>query len=273
MLVETDTPTIPHIKTINKFTHEERTHNIDKALGYKYPDIKPFIHSMDDKEGIVIGGGPSVDNYPDKIKEMQKDGKVIFCIERMYQWCFKHGITPDFIICMDACDDVTEGFKQINPKTKHILATQCKSDVFELLKGYDNYIFSLPQTDINQVDYWDKHGYNDITVVNAGGSITLGSIAIAMTFGVKRLHIFGFDCHIEGSGYANGIAGVGLHNNLFQIKIEDRVFTTNSAYISFMQQFFLLWEMGIACKLIDDIKIYGDSMVKKASHVDIDGDK
>jgi hypothetical protein len=273
MLAEIETPTISYIKTVNKFSAEEREHNIDKAFGYKYPDIKPFLQSLGDKEGIIIGGGPTVDKYVDKIKQMQGDGKVIFCIDRMYQWCHKHDITPDFVICMDASDDVTEGFKHINPKTKHILATQCKADVFELLKGYDNYVFCLPQGDINQVPYWDKHGYQDVTVVNAGGSITLGSMSIAMTFGIKRLHIFGFDCHIGDTWYADGIAGNGLQGETVDVKIDGRVFKTTSSYLSFMQQFFLLWQIGIVTKLIDDIRIYGDSMIKHASHVDIDGDK
>lgn len=264
---------LPYICTFNKFTFKERKENLDKSLSYKYPDIFEFLEKMDGKEAIIIGGGPSVDNYPRKIKELQQNGGVIFCIERMYQWCFKHDITPDFIVCMDACDDVVEGFKQINPKTKHLLATQCKSDVFEMLKGYDNYVFCLPQKGIKQEEYWAKHNYQHITVVNCGGSVTLGSMALAMSFGIKRLHIFGFDCHMGDKGYADGIAGVGLQKDTFQIKIEDRVFTTNTAYLSFMQQFFIMQTMGIMSKHLDDVRIYGDSMAKHASREDIDGDK
>lgn len=263
----------PMVKTFNKFTFKERKDNIDKTLSYGYPDIQCLTQTMKDKEAVILGGGPSIDAYPEKIKEMQKNGVVIISIERMYQWCFKHGITPDFVLCMDASDDVVEGFTQINPKTKHILATQCLPAAFELVKEYDNYIFSLPQRGIDQPAYWQKHGYKRVTIVNGGGSVTLASMAIAMTFGMKKIHIFGFDCHMTGTGYADGIAGVGIQKGLFTVAIEGRDFITNSSYLSFMQQFFLLYGLGKENKLLEDVKIYGDSMVKAVSTIDIDGDK
>lgn len=264
---------MPLVRTFNKFSFKERKENIDKALSYKYPDIAEFIQTMRGKEAIIIGGGPSVNGYEQKIKAMQAKGAVIFCIERMYQWCFDQGITPDFVVCMDACDDVVEGFTRINPDTRHLLATQCRSDVFKLLKGNKNHVFSLPQKGIDQASLWKKYGYEHITVVNTGGSVTIACIGLAMTFGIDKHHIFGFDCHMTNGGYAKGIQGVGLQNGHMEIKVEDRIFTTNAAYFSFAQQFFLLKEMGEREGLLKTVKVYGDSLVKALSQVDIDGDK
>jgi len=259
---------LPRVKTMNKFDFKTRKENIDKTLSYHYEDLGHILlkYKDQDKKAIIIGGGPSIDNYIDKIKEMQKDNGLIFTIERMYPWCHEHGITPDYCIVLDACDDVVEGFTHINPETTHILATQSNPKAFELLKGYKNYIFTSPQQGIPVQDYWQKHGYEKAIMLNSGGSVTLCAMTAAMTLGVKKLRVFGFDCHTTNGDYAKGISGVGAQKFTFIVNIDGRKFITNTSFLSFLQQFFTLMQYG-------DVLIYGDSMVKHASKLDIDGDK
>ena len=266
---------LPRVKTMNKFDFKTRKANMDKTLEYHYTDLGHILlkHKGEGKKAIIISGGPSVDNYVDKIKELQKDNGLIFTIERMYPWCHEHGITPDYCIVLDASEDVVEGFTHINPETIHVLATQANPKAFELLRGYKNYIFTSPQGGIDIQNYWHKHDYGKAIILNTGGSVTLCAMTTAMTLGVSKLRIFGFDCHTSNGEYANGIAGVGTQKFTYEVNIEGRRFITNTSFLSFLQQFFTLMQYGYAEKLMKNVFIYGDSMVKWASKLNIDGDK
>jgi len=256
-------PRVKQIKTINKFPTAQRKENIKKALSYGYPSMSSdnVLGSHYDQKAIIIGGGPSADLYVDKIKELQADNGVVIAIERMYAWCNKHGIVPDYVVALDASDDVVEGFADIREGVTHLVSTQCPTSIFELMKGQNVLIFNSVQGGIDMESMWDEAGYERTVKINAGGSVTLGSFSIAMTLGCRDVHIFGFDCHITNGGYANGIVGVGEQNGAYQIEIEGRVFLTTSPYISFAQQFFELKKIGEKINMLDSVKVYGDTLV------------
>lgn len=263
---------IPRIRTINKFTVKERKENINKILSYRLPEISPFVQSFKDRDAIIIGGGPSIDNYPDKIKDLKSKGGVIISIERMYSWCLNHDIIPDFVLILDACDDVPKGLQNLHPDTIHLVALQANSKVVDILNGYKTYVFATVQEGIDQHQYWFDHGYEHMVTLNGGGSVTLCAMAVAYTFGLKNLHIFGFDCHVTNGDYAKGIAGVGVPRECYDINIEGKIFKTNNPFLSFLQQFFYLYTIAKYKGLVDKVKIYGDSMVKYASKIPLDGD-
>jgi hypothetical protein len=255
-----------------KFDLDERKTNIKYAMSLGIPQITEIINKYPE-DAVIIGGGPSVNQYADKIKKLQKNGAKVYSIERMYKWCLNHGIVPDFVVAMDASDDVMEGFRQIHDDTTHILLAQCKPEVFDLLKDKKVYYFLVEQKGVPYSKYCEDYGINQVTMINAGGSVVLGAISIAITLGSKNFHIFGFDCHITDGNYCKGITGIGDIKNVIEVEINDKVFNTTPEYLAFMQQFFQLY--GIAKELgqMQDVRVYGNSMCKVASKIDIDGDK
>jgi len=267
----TDQKRIPSIRTVNKFTYRERKENIDGVLSCRFPDINELIGSHAGQEAVILCGGPSIDEFVEKIRAMQASGCLILAIERMYQWCTKHDITPDYVVVLDACDDVNESLSELNPQTTHLLATQCQPSAAKLLVGSKAYVFSAPQRGVDQHDYWHKNGYDRVTLINGGGSVSLQSMAIAMTLGMKTLHIFGFDCHVTQKPYAEGISGVGVHAASFAVDIHGQIFHTLASYMSFAQQFFHLMDMAKRSDMLNSVKVYGDSLVNAMSVEDIRG--
>ena len=190
---------------------------------------------------------------------------IVISIERMYSWCLNNDIIPDYIVVLDACDDVNESFDTIHSDTIHLVATQCRTDTIELLKKHKCYIYSTPQFGVDQHNYWAKNDYSRVTIINGGGSVSLQAIAIAMTLGCKDISMFGFDCHITDKSYAKGITGVGDVKKAFGIRIDDQNYVTTSAYFSFAQQFFVLYDTAKQSNMLDKVVIYGDSLVKTMS--------
>lgn len=258
---------IPQIRTVNKFPVSERKANLQSAYRRGLPDLTQLKQSCAGREAIILSGGPSADQEVDRIRALRTSGAVLIAIERMTMWCTKYGLTPDYVICMDAAPDVVEAFAQTDPTVTYCVAAQCSPAVFDALTDRRVYLFGTPQRGIPVADYWHAGGYESVTVLNGGGSVSLCAMALAMTLGMTALHIFGFDCHVTQRAYADGIVGIGEQHETFQLRVGKetdptcRIFTTTAAYASFAQQFFALMQMAHAERMVTSVNVYGDSMV------------
>ena len=253
---------VPRVRTENKFSKTMRQLSIHHSTNRGLPELIDLLHQHDGREAIIISGGPSVDGQVETIRQLQRQGHIVLCIERMYAWCHAQGIVPEYVVIQDASDDVTDGLQDIRPGTIFLAASQCPPDVFDALSGWPTYFFhtchDLPNEELS------GPGPTGL-LLNAGSSVSLCSLSIAMLMGMQTIHVFGFDCHVTAGGYANGIAGVGEQADFMQVKIDGRAFRTTPAYLAFAQQFFDLYEIGKRDQLLTRVTFYGDSMITAMS--------
>lgn len=252
---------IPEIKVFNKFPLSARKANIDTMLARKWPDMAVLEGKETGREAVVIGGGPSVDGQLEALRILKQRGAVIVAIERMYQWCVQHDLTPDYVICLDASEDIRQSLALPVAGVTHLIATQVNPACVEHLAGLPLYIFNTPQGGVPLTEYWDKHGYTDCLVLNAGGSVTLAAMSASLFLGCRSLHIFGFDCHLSDGAYAVGITGVGAVTDSYEVEIGAQVFRTTNAYFSFAQQFFVLMDIAKHLGHLKAVRVYGHSLV------------
>lgn len=264
---------MPQVRLACKFGLKERRKNIKHTANSGVPEISELINSQPDTDAIIISGGSSINGYAKKVKELQAKGAKVYSIERMYQWCLKNDIVPDYIVVLDASDDVIESFATLHKDTTHLVVSQVKSEIIDTLKGYKTFYFNLMQKGIDWSKIYDAQQLKSVTFINSGASVSICCMTIAMAFGAKNLHVFGFDCHVTEKNYADGITGVGDIKETMTVEVGGRIFKTTTPYYAFMQQFFQLYQTGKDTKMLDSIKIYGDSMAKAAANIDIDGDK
>lgn len=263
----------PKLRMNCKFTISERRENIKYAVKTGVKEITPLKDKYIDGKAIIIAGGPSIKDYAEKIKELKAQGGFVVAIDRMYKWCLDRGIIPDYVVVLDASEDVIESFDTIHPDTTHILVAHARPEVFDKVKDEKAYYFHLQQRGIDFTDVYPKDEYKRLTFINSGSSVALCCLSVSMFLGLKEYHVFGFDCHINDSSYAEGIAGKGCITDVIEVEIDGRIFKTTSSFFSFMRQFIELIMLGRELKMINDVKVYGDSMIKAAALIDIDGDK
>ena len=268
--LQTGERSLPLVKTLNKFPMRTRKANLSSALSRGLPDVSE-ITGTESGRALVIGGGPSIDNWWDHIRAEQSAGARIVAIDRMSTRCLALGIRPDYVLTLDASSDVLESFERFDPATVHLIATQCPPAVFDRLATARVYVFNTSQRGIELGDFWQAGNYERMTMLNAGGSVTIGAMAAAMALGMRDLQVFGFDCHVGAGCYATGIAGAGQCGQTIQVRIDDRVFTTTYSYLSFAQQFHLLKELGVRHGQLGQVRIYGDSLAAAMSVADIRG--
>jgi hypothetical protein len=214
------------------------------------------------KQAVIIGGGPSVDGQIEQIHHLIGQGHRVVAIERMASWCHAHGIIPDYLSVLDASEDVPASLHHVHPETVCITATQCGQAVMDALSGHTQvYTYNCPSGSLDLPTLFQSAVSDKQTVLNAGGSVTLSCMTIAMALGMDALHIFGFDCHITGAHYAKGITGVGEATQCLEIEVDGQDFTTTGPYLSFAQQFFPLIDTGKQMGFLNAVTIYGDSLV------------
>lgn len=256
---------MPMIRTVNKYPREQRLQQLRDAASYGMPSANQLIGAHPDASAIVIAGGPSIEQEVSRIHALKAEGHLLFTIERMLPWCLRHGLMPDYVVAMDAHEDVVDAFLDIPAAPTYLLATQCCRQVFELLKAQTAYTFCTPQKDLQQAHLWDELQIDEWLLVNGGGSVATNAMTLAMIFGCRRLHVFGFDCQFTDQPYATGIAGVGAIDNIIEIEIDGhapRVFVTTVPYLAFAQQCIKHIEHCRRQGCLDSVTIYGDSLVR-----------
>lgn len=263
---------MPSIRVHCKFPLKDRKKNTEYVVSLGIPQITELINIHPDSDAIIISGGPSIDNYVEKIRQLQKEGAKIYSIERMYPWCLGHNIVPDYVITMDASDDVVEAFKKTHSDVTYILMSQCRPEVFDVLKDQKTYFFFVHQKGLDLGRICHDAGIKKMTCINSGGTVAIGALVVAATLGARNFHVFGFDCHINDGKYAKGIVGVGCINECIDVEIGKRIFKTTPAFHSFLQNFFTFYRVAKENKQLNDIRFYGDSMIKAASKINLSPD-
>ena len=258
---------LPPIRTKCKFSEQSMLDNVKENLALKIPTISE-LRGKYSGHCVIVAGGPSVDGQIDKIRELTGKGHALMVIERMYPWCHKHGLKPTFVVQLDASDDVVEGFTHINPDTIHLVASSTNPEVFKILKGYKQYIWSgVSGAHPDAQDTWHKNGYGRNIIVSTGGSVALASMTIAEVLGFRNIHMFGCDFMIPNKEktYAADIAGEGVDRSYLEVEIGrggERVLTC-TAFLAFAQQFFRMTEIARRWGMLDTIDIYGESLITK----------
>jgi SAM-dependent methyltransferase len=256
--------TIPIIRTVNKFDRAERERNLVAAIAEQRLNIHFLINKHVGREAVILGGGPSADTQSETIRGLVQRGAVLYTIERMLPWCLTHGLMPDYVVAMDAHEDVIEALRQPPTEPTYLVAMQCHPTVLAALRERTVFTFATPQKDIRQQDIFDREQVYAWTRVNAGGSVVICAMSLAMMLGSRRLHIVGFDCQLTERQYAEGIAGVGEASSRITIQIDghDQLVTTTLPYLAFAQQFLELMELCRREDRIDRVTIYGTSLVQ-----------
>lgn len=257
---------LPLFKTTSKFPVAQRREQIRSALERRLPDMSRLIAS-ERGAAVIVAAGPSLDDGAwAEVAAKVKAGSHLIAIDRAYPTALNHGLVPRYVVAMDAEPDVVEGFRAPHPATCHLLASQCHPAAFDALDGYSVHLFQTPQKGVDMARLANDGGYEKLTVLNGGGTVTLAAFAAGMALGYRSFDFFGFDCHTSQGVYAPGMAGEGATAGAIEVRVDERVFRTRADYFSFAQQFFLLYEMAREDGLCQRCTIHGDSLVAAMSH-------
>lgn len=195
------------INTIKKFSKKWLTNTIENIAAvnetamYKLSDL---TGKFSGQTALIAGAGPSLN---DNIAHIQanRNNFIIFCVNKALKYLIQNGITPDFVVCLDA----SNMNKTVREMESHIERTNCIMDIrtdSALTKMEFNKIFvNFSNTDflMNKLAKFN----NNLQFFESGGSATILALISAIKLGFSRIVLAGLDLAFkENVIYADGEA-------------------------------------------------------------------
>lgn len=174
------TTAMPSEKIAGNIRHNKAK---DHPLAYCMPEWR------EGRAVAIVGGGPSLKSQVQNLKHYD----VIFACGSVHDYLVENGIRPTYCVVVDPDPLVNSYMQKIyhsDNECKYLVSSQCDKKVFEHLANLPVYM-------------WHSGGGDDIGFevddVVIGGGCTVGTRAmiLAMCFGYKHTHLFGFDTCLD----------------------------------------------------------------------------
>lgn len=151
------------------------------------------------KIAIMVGGGPSVADCLDKIKELQQAGGVVFAMNAVSQWLRERGVVPDYQVMSDAKPETSA---LVDPEAKaHLFASQVNPKTMDAVPNPTVWHLETGSIEENFPERKVRRG--GYALIGGGVATGICALCVVYTLGFRDLHVFGYDSsHREGNAHA-----------------------------------------------------------------------
>jgi len=129
-----------NVMVVSNTSEEDIERNIRNSSA-KYHDWL-YIKDQHDTPAILIGGGDSINDHIDDIRELQRKGAVVFAMNGSSQWARSHGIPVDYQVIVDAKEETSTLVD--SEANEHIFASQCHEKTLEKAHDLTLFHFAVP---------------------------------------------------------------------------------------------------------------------------------
>jgi len=213
-------------------------------------------------EALIVGGGPSLKDKIEDIREYQLYGGTVFAMNAASQYLREHGIVVDYQCIIDAKEE-TSGLvdtlaidhlfgSQVDPKTMDSVASPI--------------VWHLDIGDIEQYFPEDRVKKGGYVLLGGGAAVGNSSMCAAYALGFRKLHIFGLDsCHKDGESHAYS-QDMNMFIPTIDVEWAGKKYTSSVAMKAQAEKFQLtassLKDLG--CEII----VYGDGLLQTMYNTD-----
>jgi len=252
-------------KGIVNVDDEQIKKNVAYNIKQEFLQVQPY--PTNNIETMIIGGGPSLSQHIEKIKQLRANGVKLIAINGAYKWCLDNDITPSAMVMVDARKFNARFTQPVVEDCKYFIASQCHPGVFKGLPKDRTYVWHTQAEEITEML---KAQFEECYPVPGGSTVLLRAIPLFRMLGFKRFHIFGCDSCLEEDKHH---AYEQLENDdelIIPVNVSGKIFNCNPWMVSQAQEFIDL------IKMIGDeieLEVYGGLLhhilESGASHADI----
>ncbi len=149
---------------------------------------------------VMVGGGPSVADYVEDIRTLDRGGAHIFAMNGASRWCHERRISVDYQVIADAKEETAV---LVDPwAAEHLFASQVHPRCF----WWNSENTRLWHLEVGNIERWfpkeriKRGGY---ALVGGGAAVGNSALALAYTMGYRTFYIFGYDSsHRAGRSHA-----------------------------------------------------------------------
>lgn len=211
-------------------------------------------HERQDREIVLLAGGPSMRDHFDEIKELRAAGCALVTMNGAYGWAIDRGLVPSAQIVLDA-REFNSRFVQPQVATcKYLIASQVHPNTLAGLPKDRTLLWHSGISDANEALVRARH--NVYYPVPGGSTVMLRALPLLRLLGYTRFHVFGFDSSVNDTGDHHSYAQPENDNQpLLPVTCGGRTFQC------------VPWMLSQASETRDLIKFLGDEI-----ELDVRGD-
>ena len=240
---------IVDINTITKFSKRwliNTVNNISAVNNSSMYLLSDLENKFIGQTALIAGAGPSLNENISKI-QANRDKFVIFGVNKAIKYLLQNGITPDFIVGLDAgnMDKTLGGMEGYFSRSNCIMDIRTDSSI--LNKGFNKIFVNFSETDffIKKLAKYNKN----MKFYEAGGSASTFALTAAAKMGFSQIVLAGVDLAFKDNQiYANGenmnrisqneILVDSVKKNLVQVKsVSGGIVYTRDDYAAFVHHF------------------------------------
>jgi len=193
------------VNTIAATPFDETFENVKVNTKRNYVRLHnlPEFMKIKNKPIALVGGGPSLDDTLNKLKEFD----VIVSCGSSHDYITTRGFKPTYAVLCDP-DPITANYiKYPCKETNYLVSTGCHKSVFNALEGYNITLWHCNSESL--LNRFSELG-EEYHAIDGGCTVGLRSISIALMFGYSDINFFGFDSCV-GVKEENGITYTKHH--------------------------------------------------------------
>lgn len=240
------------INTITKFSKVWLTNTIEN-IAYVNNNDAFLLSDLENKflgqTALIAGAGPSLDDNIEKI-QANRNKFVIFAVNKSVKYLIQNGITPDFVVCLDArnMNKTLGGLEECLKDSNAII--DIRTDKFVMTKNFKKIFLNFTDTDILIKKLAKYNSF--MKFYESGGSAATLALSSAVKMGFSSIVLAGIDLAFKDNViYADGntmqrishdeIMVDNVKKNLVQVKsVKGNLVTTREDYQAFINHFEVL---------------------------------
>jgi len=244
--------------TNDEIVHKQIRQNCERGL----KQVMAYEEQADQKV-VVLGGGPSLNDYVDEIRAHKEAGAKIITMNNTYAWAKENDLWPVTQFMVDARPFNKRFVEPTDEENLYIIAAQVHPQVFDLLPEERTMMMhcNLDDESIEIINEVVGECYKDWMPIPGGSSIMLRTLPCLQQLGFRDVEIYGFDsCLIDSEhhAYEQKENDTGGSNHDLHFKINDRSFSCHPWMLSQAKEFIEV-KSRLLAKM--DIKVHGDGLI------------
>ncbi len=169
--------------------------NVIKNMKLKLPMFESLVEynkvKGKDKKIALIGGGPSLKNNLDELREF----KTTIACGSVHDYLITKGIIPTYAANCDPSPVCANYYSKPDSEVKYLIASNADAKVIEALKDTQLIMWHCHSEELQErmINLSRETYKTDYQAVGGGCTIGLRGISLAMCMGYTNIHFFGFD--------------------------------------------------------------------------------
>lgn len=152
---------------------------------------------------ILVGGGPTLNETLDELREAYFAGGKIVALNGAYSWCLQHNLRPSAHIVMDAQAHNARFVERVVPTCNYFFASQCHPDLWDRVQDRPNvWMFHAGCADEPIKSELDAHFDGNWFNVTGGTTVASRALFLLRLLGFLRFEFFGIDCCVFDTHHA-----------------------------------------------------------------------